>query len=325
MRHVPGPAAPERRRRRRVQDAVLVDAAARVAARIERVVDERRPSRTATSSGVSAFRLRRSRRDRRRDARHADRSHLPARVHAGVGPAGAAHAHRRAQHDRRAPRSSSPCTVGPPGWSCQPWYAVPSYSTMSRSCMRPRSQRRSRTSASSAICTAFSAPPLRTLSSAIQSARPFSADGSSRMRADVRRVGADDLDGRRIAHRSPTRAAARRAPARSSATASSARQRLLRLDGRRSGRAEEHRHAHGRHAASRGRVGRARRRVSSIALQLVRGGAARLDVAQLRHAVEGDATREARALLAARRSGDRCVSLDEPVDGPPARARRRPE
>src|SRR4029450_14079918 len=35
---------------------------------------------------------------------------------------------------------------------------------------------------SSAICTAFSAAPLPTLSSAIQQARPFSVDGSARMR-----------------------------------------------------------------------------------------------------------------------------------------------
>src|SRR5262249_56363294 len=55
-------------------------------------------------------------------------------------------------------------------------------------------------------------------------------------------------------------------------------------------------------------------------VQLVRGGAARLDVTQLRHAVERDAPREARALLpAAVEEIDRL--LGEPGHGAPAGAR----
>src|SRR5439155_10070579 len=90
-------------------------------------------SRTATSPGVSALRLRR-RRSRSGGTRL---TRTAATCPQACTPASVRPAPRTRTGSRRAvasARSSTSCTVGPPGWTCQPWYAVPSYSTVSRSC-----------------------------------------------------------------------------------------------------------------------------------------------------------------------------------------------
>src|SRR3989442_15436194 len=90
-------------------------------------------SRTATSSGVSALRLRR-RRSRSSGTRL---TRTAATCPQACTPASVRPAPRTRTGSRSAvasARSSTSCTVGPPGWTCQPWYAVPSYSTVSLSC-----------------------------------------------------------------------------------------------------------------------------------------------------------------------------------------------
>ena len=70
-------------------------------------------------ASVSALRERRSR--LQVDAvGNVEGDDLAGRVHAGVGAAGGGDAHRRAASATASARSISPCTVGCPGWSCQP-------------------------------------------------------------------------------------------------------------------------------------------------------------------------------------------------------------
>src|SRR5437867_3326182 len=90
-------------------------------------------SRTATSSGVRALRLRR----RRSRSGGTWRTRTAATCPQACTPASVRPAPRTRTGSRSAvasARSSTSWTVAPPGWTCQPWYAVPSYSTVSRSC-----------------------------------------------------------------------------------------------------------------------------------------------------------------------------------------------
>src|SRR5262249_24047950 len=90
-------------------------------------------SRTAMSSGKSAFTLCSNRRRSTSGCESATAATCPrACTPASVRPA--PRTRTGARRTTLNARSSSPWTVGPPGWSCPPRKRVPSYSTTSRSC-----------------------------------------------------------------------------------------------------------------------------------------------------------------------------------------------
>src|SRR5213594_4695529 len=245
-------------------------------------------SRTATSSGVRAFRLfwRRARSGGTQVTRTA------ATCPQACTPASVRPAPRTRTGSRSAvasARSSTSCTVGPPGWTCQPWYAVPSYSTVSRSC-------------TSEVVAGEDLGDLhrverRTLAHVVERdpehqtrrlGRRVVADA-----AHVRRIGAGHLGRRGIGATGPAVHEDARRPAQDGRRLPG-RERRLRLEVHAEGGPEEDGHADGGHAHA--EPGDAEEPPELLDdEQLVRRRAARLERSHLRHAVEGDAPREVRA------------------------------
>src|SRR5438552_10360758 len=233
------------------------------------------------SSGVSAFRLnrRRSRSGGMRLTRTAA-TWPHACTPASVRPAPRTRTGSRSTVE--SARSSTSCTVGPPAWTCQPWYAVPSYSTVSRSCTSEviarqdlgdlyRGERR-------ALAHVVERDPQR---EPRRIGRRIVADA-----ADVRRVRASHLGRRRVGSaRVVVQQDARRLA--QDGSGRGGREWRLRLDVHAERGAEEDGHADRRHAD------REPRQVEQPPQlldgeQLVRRRAARLERAHLRHAIERD-------------------------------------
>src|SRR2546428_4082612 len=271
-------------------------------------------SRTATSSGVRALRLLR-RRPRSEGTRV---TFTAATWPQACTPASVRPAPRTRTGSRSAvagARWSTSCSVGPPGWTCQSWYAVPSYSTVSRSCTSEviahedlgdlhRVERR-------ALAHGVERDPQH---QAGRLGGKIVADAGH-----VRRIGAGHLgrrgvgvtglvvqqDARRLSQQG------RRLPGR---------ERRLRLEVHAEGGAEEDRHADGGHAhAEPGEVEEPADLLDDQ--QLVHRRAARLERPHLRHAVEGDPPREgpAQANAAGVQEVDRL--LRQSADGAPPGAR----